>query len=55
MNRAALSAPQKAELEAAAALLRSLDQDGSLGVHNHAFAADALAKALAKIKSWGKA
>jgi len=55
VNRAALSAPQKAELEAAEALLRSLDQDGSLGVHNHAFAADALAKALAKIKSWGKA
>jgi hypothetical protein len=54
VNRATLSEPQKAELAAAEALLRALDQDGSLGVHNHAFADDALAKTLAKFKSWGK-
>ena len=53
VNRAALTETQKAELAAVEALLTALDLDGSSGVHNHAFADDALAKALAKIKSWG--
>jgi uncharacterized protein YqeY len=54
VNRTSLAEPQKAELAAAEALLQALDQDGSLGVHNHAFADDALTKTLAKFKSWGK-
>jgi len=54
VNRLTLPETQKAELAAAEALLAALDQDGSLGVHNHGFADEALAKTLAKIKSWGK-
>jgi hypothetical protein len=53
VNRAALNEAQKAELASVEALLRALDQDGSFGVHNHAFADDALARTLAKITSWG--
>jgi nitrate/TMAO reductase-like tetraheme cytochrome c subunit len=53
VNRAALSEAQKAELASVEALLRALDQDGSSGVHNHAFVDDALAKTLARIKTWG--
>jgi len=54
VNRKILSEPQKSELAAAEALLRALDQDGSLGVHNHAFADQALTGVLAKISTWGK-
>jgi nitrate/TMAO reductase-like tetraheme cytochrome c subunit len=54
VKRAALAEPQKAELAAVEALLRALDQDGSFGIHNHAFAEQTLTGVLAKITSWGK-
>jgi len=54
LNRAALSDTRKTDLAAVETLLLTLEQDGSFGVHNHAFAEDALTKALKKISTWGK-
>jgi len=54
LNRAALTDAQKTELAAVESLLRTLELDGSFGIHNHAFAEDALTKMLKKISTWGK-
>jgi len=54
VDRAALSDAEKNELAAAESLLRALELDGSLGVHNHAFVEEALTKILKKISTWGK-
>lgn len=54
-NRPALTREQKAQWAGFEALVKLIEQDGSLGVHNHAFVKDSLTSALIKIKSWGKA
>jgi hypothetical protein len=54
VNRAALSDAQKADCAALETLLLTLERDGSLGVHNHPFAEQALSNALKKISTWGK-
>jgi hypothetical protein len=40
-------------LTAVESMLTAIEQDGSLGIHNHAFMEDVLTKALNKIKSLG--
>jgi len=54
VDRAALSDAEKNEFAAAESLLRALELDGSLGVHNHAFVEEALTRILKKISTWGK-
>jgi hypothetical protein len=44
---------QKSQLTVIQSALTAIEQDGSLGIHNHAFMEDVLTKALKKIKSFG--
>ena len=55
LNQAALTEDQKTLAASYEKLAASFKQDGSLGVHNHAFIGGYLAKALSAIKSWAKA
>lgn len=52
-RKKALTDEQKSSLNAVESMLTAIEQDGSLGIHNHAFMEDALTKALKKIKSLG--
>ncbi len=54
LDRSALTEEQRAQAAGFDRAVAAFDQDGSLGVHNHAFVTDVLNKALAAIKSWGK-
>lgn len=54
LDRSALSEERKAQAAAYEQAVTAFSQDGSLGVHNHAFILDSLTKALAALKSWGK-
>ena len=51
---AALTEEQKVQRAEIETVLAALEQDGSAGVHNHAFAAAFLRDALKKIQSWTK-
>jgi nitrate/TMAO reductase-like tetraheme cytochrome c subunit len=52
-RKRALTDEQKSSLTAVESMLTAIEQDGSLGIHNHAFMEDVLTKALNKIKSLG--
>jgi len=52
-RKTALTDDQKSQLTATETALAAIEQDGSLGIHNHAFIEDVLTKALKKIKSLG--
>jgi nitrate/TMAO reductase-like tetraheme cytochrome c subunit len=52
--RAGLGEEQKAQRAEIELILKTIEQDGSSGIHNHAFAAAALKDALKKIQSWTK-
>jgi nitrate/TMAO reductase-like tetraheme cytochrome c subunit len=54
VDRAALSQERRSQAAGYDRLVEALEQDGSLGVHNHVFVLDTLNKALAAIQSWGK-
>jgi uncharacterized protein YciW len=52
-RKTALTDDQKSQLTATETALTAIEEDGSLGIHNHAFIEDFLTKALKKIKSLG--
>lgn len=54
IKRAALTEDEKAQAAEIETILKTIDQDGSAGAHNHAFAAASLRDALKKIQSWTK-
>jgi len=54
-KKTALTDEQKSQVSAVEAGLTAIEQDGSLGIHNHAFFEDFLTNALKKIKSVGAA
>jgi hypothetical protein len=54
VKTASLTEEQKAQRAGIETVLAALEQDGSSGVHNHAFAAAFLRDALKKIQTWTK-
>ena len=54
-GKTALTNEQKSQAAAVETMLKAIEQDGSLGIHNHAFIEDFLTKSLKKIKSLGAA
>jgi hypothetical protein len=52
-RKTALTDERKSQASGVESALTAIEQDGSLGIHNHAFMEDFLTKALKKIKSLG--
>ena len=51
VKKLALTEDEKSQLSSVESMLAAIEQDGSLGIHNHAYMEDFLTKALKKIKS----